>query len=215
MSYNYAEGYTSLALHRIVTSFDPRNTSNLIILSILSESASKTKNELLNELIISELARTNDVIPIALSIPFKMIAHDINIAWINVIFGMVFNERMYYSFYGEYKEMLEGVIRSDLPASKDSLIYRIAGTGESIFHIAGKMRLTRNLSQASTLSVGQKIKALDTELNYIISCYESLGELFDNGNKFTITYIKDYSGTYLIDYLNKFADDLVSTSITF
>jgi hypothetical protein len=107
---------------------------------------------------------------------------------------------------------MESIIDCDV-GDRNSVIYREYKTGYSIFHTAAKIRIIDRLTLDAMKSVNQKINGLDNELTYILKCYNDFGEVFHNGSDLTISYMEDFSGVYLSDYITQFVDDLVNGSL--
>lgn len=205
--------YLHLSTHRKVVEFDPRNTENPIILDYLINLGDRRlRNDRLKSISLSDInpyvTLMNPVIPPS----FRVILQDNVMIWVSLIHQLVFDEKLYGVFYGEYANLLDRVVNIKTP-DRDSIIYREYKTGYSIFHIAAKLRILDRLSRDLSLSVGQKIKGLDTELTYILKCYTEFGKVFRGGNELTINYMEDFSGIYLSNFLNNFVDDIVNSSL--
>ena len=207
MAYIYTDpGYNFLSLHRKVLEYDPRNTDNLIILDYFNTMRrSRDDTAVYYTLIEAEYKQyETGVAPIS-PISFQMVWHEINMAWVDIIHQMLFVDEVYDTFYGEYKNLVEDIILHDTLDDKETLVYRYARTGESPFHIAGKMWLYEKWSEARRNSGG---KSIDKDLKFILSCYANLEKRFGPRRKFCILYLMDFSGKTLVDYLTDFLDEL-------
>ena len=205
---HHTDGKLHLSIHGKLTRFNPRNTTNPIVadyLSVIDPHKSR-----LRDIIIADpnTGVSNAILPPS----FKCIAHDNTIMWCGLIESMVFTDKLFNLFYSEYSGMLDRVVNTTID-SGDSIIYREYKTGFSIFHTAAKLRLISRLMVDIDKTIGQKITGLDDELTYILKCYTELGKVFNNGNELLITYIEDFSGTYLIDYITAYADEVVDSSL--
>lgn len=205
---HHTDGKLHIAIHGKLTHFDPRHTNNPIVLDYLSMiDPSRSR---LRDILVADV---NTITPISIIPPsFKAITHDNTIMWCGLIESMVFNDKLFNLFYSEYSGMLDRVVNTTID-SGDSIIYREYKTGYSIFHTAAKLRLISRLMNDIDKTIGQKITGLDDELTYILKCYGELGKVFNNGNELLITYIEDFSGTYLIDYVTAYVDEVVNSSL--
>ena len=207
MAYNYTDdGYRFISLHRKVLEYDPRNTDNLVILDYFNTmSRSKDDVAIYYTLIENEYNESQVGIPSIYPISFQMIWHEINMAWVDIIHQMIFIEEAYDTFYGEYKNLVEEIILHDTLDDKETLVYRNARTGESPFHIAGKMWLYEKWSESVRNSGSKNI---DKDLKFITSCYENLEKRFGSERRCCILYMMDFTGKTLLDYLSEFLDEL-------
>lgn len=207
MSYSYTDdGYRFLSLHRKVLEYDPRNTDNLVILDYFNTmSRSKDDLAIYYNLIENEYNQNQVGIPSIYPISFQMIWHEINMAWVDIIHQMIFIEEAYDTFYGEYKNLVEEIILHDTLDDKETLVYRNVRTGESPFHIAGKMWLYDKWMESVRNSGGKNI---DKDLKFIASCYENLENRFGSERRCCILYMMDFTGKTLMDYLSEFLDEL-------
>lgn len=207
MSYQYNEsGYKFLSLHRKVLEYDPRNTDNLIILDYFNTMRrSKDDVSVYYKLIELEFNKYQTGIIPDSPISFQMVWHEINMAWVDIIHQMIFIDQAYDTFHGEYKNLVEEIILHDTLTEKETLVYRYYKTGESPFHIAGKMWLYEKWLKSKRTIRG---KSIDKELHFILSCYENLEKRFGTDRNFCILYIMDFSGKTLMDYLTDFLDEL-------
>ena len=142
-------------------------------------------------------------------ISFRLAVHSINLEWVNVIHRMVFKERLFGLFYSEYSEILENVVNTT-PSCKDYAVYRNHQTGDSIFHLAAKLWIIKDLKDSP--NVTHKIMRISAAMKYVLECYRDLGRLFENGNEYTLTYLEDFSGDCLLDHVSSFCDGLSSSS---
>ena len=207
MSYIYTDsGYNFLSLHRKVLEYDPRNTDNLIILDYFNTMRRNRDDvAIYYNLIESEYKQYNTGVAPYSPISFKMIWHEINMAWVDIIHQMIFIDEVYDTFHGEYKNLIEDIMLHDTLDDKETLVYRYAKTGESPFHIAGKMWLYDKWIEAKRSGGG---KMIDKDQKFILSCYENLEKRFGPKRKFCILYLMDFSGKTLVDYLADFLDEL-------
>ena len=207
MGYIYTDaGYRFLSLHRKVIEYDPRNTDNLIILDYFNTMRRNRDDvAIYYKLIEEEYSQYNTGISPNSPISFQMVWHEINMAWVDIIHQMIFIDEMYDTFHGEYKNLVEEIILHDTLDDKETLVYRYSRTGESPFHIAGKMWLYEKWSESKRNSGG---KSIDKDLKFILSCYEKLEMRFNPKGKFCILYLMDFSGKTLVDYLTDFLDEL-------
>lgn len=207
------DGYMHLAIHRMLFDFDPANSTNPLILDVLNnrETYKIIKNRI-SDIYINDVSpyvnQNTATIPEAIRLNQMIIL----MRWVELINSFIFSEQLYFVLYSEFKPQFNSII-SAKKENKKSLIYREYNTGMTIFHVAGKLRVLNRLHNELGSTLGKKIKAIDTELNYILNCYRDFGSVFDDGNELTIPYIEDYNGTYLVDYLTNFVDDLVNGSI--
>jgi hypothetical protein len=134
-----------------------------------------------------------------------MVWHEFNMAWVDIIHQMIFIEEAYDTFHGEYKNLVEEIVLHDTLDDKETLVYRNARTGESPFHVAGKMWLYEKWSESVRNSGGKNI---DKDLKFILSCYENLEKRFGSDRRFCILYMMDFTGKTLVDYLTEFLDEL-------
>lgn len=217
MDYIYNDnGYVYSSLHRRVVEFDPRNTDNVIIQDIIHTTDCRdvaVRKKIQSQMIAYDMSIYNSNMPSVVPIAFQLLYNQVNYAWVSIIHQMIFIDEMYMSFYGEYRDTLHKVLGATIN-SKDSLVYRYYGSGESIFHVAGKLWLLKVLELNINDAMPMKIARLEYELEYIVECYSKLGELFDLGNSECISDIKDYSGQSLYDYLNRILEDLCNMFLT-
>ena len=205
--------YLHLSTHRKVLDFDPRNTENPIVLDYLMNPAEhNARMDRMKSISMSEINPYVTLMTPVIPPSYRVLMQENVMLWVALIHRMVFDERLYGLFYGEYANLLDRVVNIKTP-DRDSIIYREYKTGYSIFHIAAKLRILDRLTRDLTLSVGQKIKGLDNELTYILKCYTDLGKVFRSGNELTINYMEDFSGVYLSNFLTNFVDDLVNGSL--
>jgi len=207
MSYLYNDsGYRFLSLHRKVLEYDPRNTDNLIILDYFNTMRRNRDDvSVYYKLIESEINQyQTGTIPDS-PISFQMVWHEINMAWVDIIHQMIFIDQVYDTFHGEYKNVVEDIILHDTLDEKETLVYRYCKTGESPFHIAGKMWLYGKWIEVKRNGRGETI---DKDLRFILSCYENFEKRFGSNRKFCILYLMDFSGKTLVDYLTDFLDEL-------
>jgi len=207
MGYIYTDsGYKFLSIHRKVLEYDPRNTDNLIILDYFNTMRiNKDNTGVYYNLIESEINRYRSGIIPDVPISFQMVWHEINMAWIDIIHQMIFIDQVYDTFHGEYKNLVEDIMLYDTLDEKETLVYRYHKTGETPFHLAAKMWLYEKWIESKRNNGGKNI---DKELNFILSCYESLEKRFGPKRKFCILYLMDFSGKTLVDYLSDFLDEL-------
>lgn len=204
----HTEGKLHVAIHGKLSQFNSRNTDNPIVLDyIRSIDPSKSR---LRDIMINDINSMNQMNIIPPS--FKSIMHDNTIMWCGLIESMVFNDKLFNLFYSEYSGVLDRVVNTTIDTG-DSIIYREYKTGFSIFHTAAKLRLISRLMCDADKTIGQKITGLDAELTYILKCYRELGKVFNDGNELLINYIEDFSGTYLIDYITAYVDEVVNSSL--
>lgn len=207
MSYIYTDsGYKFLSLHRKVIEYDPRNTDNLLILDYFN-TMRKTRDDvaLYYSLIETEYKQYKKGNIHITPISFQMIWHEINMAWIDIIHQMLFIDNAYHSFYGEYKYLIEEIILHDTLDDKETLVYRNPSTGESPFHIAGKMWLYEKWIEAKNEGGG---KTIDNDLKFILNRYQNLEKCFGPKGRLSILYLMDFNGDTLVDYLSNFMDSL-------
>lgn len=207
MGYIYNDsGYRFLALHRKVLEYDPRNTDNLIIQDYFNTMRrSRDDIAVYYKLIETEYKQYEIGIVPSSPISFQMVWHEINMAWVDIIHQMIFIDEVYDTFHGEYKNLVEEIILHDTLDDKETLVYRYSKTGESPFHIAGKMWLYEKWSESKRNGGGKNI---DKDLKFILNCYEKLEMRFSPRQKFCILYLMDFSGKTLVDYLTDFLDEL-------
>lgn len=210
MSYIYTDsGYQFLSLHRKVMEYDPRNTDNLIILDYFNTiRRSRDDIAIYYNIIEAEHKKYNRGVVPTSPISFQMMWHEINMAWVDIIHQMLFIDEVYDTFHGEYRNVIEEIILHDTLDDKETLVFRYAKTGESPFHIAGKMWLYEKWTQSKRNDGG---KSIDKDLQFILSCYEKLEKRFGPKRKYCILYLMDFSGKTLVDYLVDFLDELQSS----
>ena len=204
--YNYNDGaYKHLSLHRRVTSYDPRNTDNLIVLDYFNtQRRNKNTTTIYYKLLDIEYSRYKKSEPPELPISFMMVWHEISIAWIEIIHQMLFIDQAISTFYAEYYDVIDKIITHDSADVKESAVYRQYPLGESVFHMAAKMWLVEKFKESKT---NDSIN-LDSELKYIFSCYRMLEECFGPARRHCIMYMMDFFEKPLIDYLNEFMDEV-------
>jgi hypothetical protein len=189
-----------------VLEYDPRNTDNLVILDYFNTMRrNKDDVAVYYNLIENEYKESQTGVPSIHPISFQMVWHEINMAWVDIIHQMIFIEEAYDTFHGEYKNLVEEIVLHDTLDDKETLVYRNARTGESPFHVAGKMWLYEKWSESVRNSGGKNI---DKDLKFILSCYENLEKRFGSDRRFCILYMMDFTGKTLVDYLTEFLDEL-------
>ena len=215
-SYNYTDGYYDIpALHRKALTFDPRNTDNIIILDYFHDVENKRRKNNSNiyyKLISNDLDKYKEVQQPPFPISFQMIYHSINIAWLNIIYQMIFVDKAYSTFYGEYKDSVDSVLVYSTINDKESLVYRYFYTGESIFHIAGKIWMYEKYLDNEGVLITEKLKNLNTEFKHMLECYQGLENAM--GKKHSIMYMTDFENVSLLDYLTNFLDDIRDNKFT-
>lgn len=206
--YIYSNGeYDNVSLHRRVISFDPRNTDNILVLDYLNaRQQRKDHGMLFNLLMRNELGRHKNAVCPTLPISFKMIYHQMNIAWVDLIHQMVFIDGAYNTFYAEYKEIIDNILAYDTIDAKESLVYRYYNSGESIFHIAAKTWIVDSFDRKRHILVTERIKSLSADLKYVLECYHNLERVMNK--QFALTYMTDFSDITLVDYLTYFIKEL-------
>jgi len=208
--YNYIDGnYDVPALHRKSQVYDPKNTDNILILDYFNDIENKRRKDNTNiyhKLIHNDLEKYKDAYPPTFPVSFQMIYHDINIAWINIMYQMLFIDNAYSTFYAEYKEVIDNIISYDTIDVKESLVYRYFYTGESIFHIAGKIWLYEKDSKYEDIPINERHSNLNEQFKYMLECYENLETVM--GKKFSIMYMTDFRDETLFDYLTTFLEDV-------
>jgi len=135
-----------------------------------------------------------------------MIYHQINLAWIIIIQQMLFVDGAFETFYAEYKDIIENIILCDNISIKESLVYRYFYTGESVFHIAGKIWIFEKFTEKRDILIIEGMNDIRKELKYILNCYNKLEKIMSSD--FCISYMKDFSGITLFDYLQQFLNSL-------
>ena len=211
--YIYLEhGYEFLALHRKITSYDPRNTDNIMILDYFHQRTSEQdSSSIYYKLLEIEFDKYNNAALPALPISFIMIYHEINIAWVDIMHQMLFIDKAYETFHAQYKEILAGIMLYDTVDVKEAMVYRYYATGESIFHIAAKIWMFEKyteVKQDSPELIGYEV---NSALKYVLECYEKLETIMNV--KFGISYLTDFYDMTLLDYLQHFAEDLKNGKI--
>jgi hypothetical protein len=202
-------GYYYLGHHRKLIEFDPRNTDNEIILDCFNTISNKTKNKLsLYQLMFIELKNQSAGILSEFPSSFSLIFHEISIAWNDIIHQMLFKDMLFDTFYGEYCELLNKIIKCNSPFDKEIVVYRYKN-GETIFHLAAKLWL-----MTTAIRYRDEFKVRDIinkELTHIISCYTKLGRCFGKGMNDCIITAKDFSGKDLRQFLIDFSLELTSS----
>jgi hypothetical protein len=208
LSYIYLDdAYQHLAIHRKVIAYDPRNTDNPIIFDYFNTIKRNRNNSAVYYRVIEkELNKYNNSIYPPSPISFQMIYHEMNLAWIDIIHQMLFIENAYETFYGEYKDVIENIILYDTVDLKESLVYRYFSTGESIFHMAGKIWLFEKYMDKQHMLITERNYELDEEIKYVLNCYQKLEEIMNS--KFSIIYMTDFFDISLMDYLQDFLSNL-------
>lgn len=201
-------GYKHSSIHRKAVVYDPLNTDNPIILDYLHIAKSKKDTRPVYYKIIDlQLDKYKSQSTIDIPISFDMLWHEMNMNWVYLIQQMIFTDNAYETFYAEYKDVLDNVILHDTLDNKETLIYRYHNSGESMFHIAAKLWLFSHY-------VDNKNKVnfnLDKDMKYILECYARLETCFGHNRKYCISYMTDFSGMTLIDYLQEFCDMVVAS----
>ena len=213
LSYIYLDdGYQHLALHRKVVAYDPRNTDNPNILDYFN-TIRKNRNHsaIYYRVIEKELDKYNNSIFPPSPISFQMVYHEMNLAWVDIIHQMLFIEDATETFYGEYKKVIENIILYDTLDLKESLVYRYFTTGESVFHIAGKIWLFEKYSEKHDMLPTERNYELNEEIKHVLKSYNKLEKIM-NG-EFSIIYMTDFFDVTLMDYLQHFLDSLKTNRI--
>lgn len=202
------------AIHRKSLVYDPRNTDNIIILDYFNDIETKRK---LNNYVIYQKLIENDLdahreYPSAtIPISFQMIYHTINMAWINIMYQMLFIDGAYSTFYGEYKGIIDNILFYDTIDVKESLVYRYFYTGESIFHIAGKVWLLEKFAETENILVNDRLTMLNKSFKHMMECYVNL-EIVMN-RPMSIIHMHDFEGVSLFVYLSSFLEDIRNNKI--
>jgi hypothetical protein len=206
--YIYINGeYDHAAMHRKLLTFDPRNTNNIMILDYLNIRMQNRKHgDLYTILINNEMKKYGNAIYPMLPISFKMLYHQFNIEWVDLIHQMLFIDGAYNTFYGEYKTIIDKILMYDTADVKESLIYRYYNTGETIFHTAAKTWILEKFDEKRNILITKRIESIDQELKYVTACYNRLEDVMNK--KFSIVYMTDFYGTALLDYLLEFTQYL-------
>lgn len=210
--YNYAEnGYYYLGLHRKLLEFDPKNTTNEVVLDCFNSIYDKEKNkialyQLMNLHLGNQYTYTLSEFPMG----FFIIFHEIYMSWNNIIHQIIFKEMLFDTFYGEYCDVLNKIISIESTNIKEIVVYR-GKSGDSVFHLAAKLWLLNTYDKHK-----DEIKISDIinkELAHILGCYVKLGRCFGNGMSDCILSMRDFSGKDLRQFLIDFSLELVDREI--
>lgn len=205
-SYSDDTGYQFMALHRKSIDYDPRNSDNPIIQDYFN-TYDRNNNTLpiYHEIMTCEFNNLKNSRLPEIPISFKMVIHEINMAWISIIHQMLFTEKAYGTFYYEYRDVIEHILLCDSPNSKESLIYRFYGTGVSVFHIAAKVWIFKKCYDK--LNSGLPIDELiEKELENVLNCYKEIENRINRNN--CILGMNDFTGVILYDYILNFVEEV-------
>lgn len=206
--YNYIEsGYVYTSIHRRIVAYDPRNSSNEIIKDAFNTIVNKKNHrDTLFYLMYLELLKYNNPILPEIPVSYQMVLHEINMAWSDLVNQMIFKDQLFDTFYAEYYSLLNNILIHDTPFSKETLVYRYYLNGDSLFHLAAKVRLIqikKDFEDSKELP-----NEINKELSHILICYIKLGRCFGPGMGDCILSIKDFSGKKLKQYLIDFCIEL-------
>jgi len=186
------QAYQFLSVHRKVTNFDPRFTDNMMIIDNYNDITRKRDDRaLLYSVIEHEYTLDNEIIPRN----YMMIIHEINMAWVNIIIEMLFEQKSIHTFCGEYGETIAHILTHMSMDDKHTLIYRNLATGDTPFHLAAKTWLYMK----RTTDVPSLV------LDQIFDIYKEVGEIiFDKSEANCILEIKNFYNISLKDDLINF-----------
>lgn len=211
--YNYREGgYSYLAMHRRLLDYDPLNTNNEIILDAFNSGndKNKRKNTLYYLASLEINSRYNS--PNLPEIPpsFNIVLNDINLSWCTIIQQLLFKDQMVDTFFGEYCNVIDKIIKSNTQYKKEYMVYRYYLNGDSVFHLAAKVWLI-NIKEKNKYS-NNLHEVLNKELMMIFSTYMKLGACFGVDMSNSILQIRDNYNKTLRQYLIDFCLDMVNGS---
>lgn len=205
--YMYTEGgYEYMALHRKAMVYDPQNTDNPIIHEYFDIYSSTHETlPIYHAVLKSEMKHLEGIDSPEFPISFSMVLHEINMAWVKIIHQMIFTEKAYNTFYGEYKDVIKNILLYDTPNIKETLVYRYFKTGISIFHVAAKIWIFNKYYADRGKGICTKGNTAKI-VKYVLRCYEELEKVI--GEDRCIVYMMDFNGVRLIDYLMAFTESI-------
>jgi len=208
MDYIYNDiGYLYSAIHRKLLVYDPRATDNPLIIDYFNDrTIRKPERTDYIKLVSRSLDEHRISNEQSLPISFLMAWYEMNIAWIDIIHEMVFDKNAFATFIGEYIDIVGNIIACSSPTIKESIVFRYPTTGETIFHVAAKVRL---IEYSNTHTRWEYPIGLEKELKYILSCYQELSKYLGNDDKNEIINIIDFQGNVLMDVLLRFVDEIL------
>lgn len=212
--YNYVDmSYLHSSLHRRITHYDPRNTTNEWVLQAfrIAEQEGNYKS-IYRRLVHSEIQRMENPMLTSLPIGLQMVFHEINLAWVDIVGQMLFVDGLVETFYSEYCNILNNVVYFDTPYAKETMVYRHHTSGESLFHLAGKMWLILAMKKHSGQSPANIEKEIGRQLGTVFSSYASLGKCFGKGMGGCILSLRDFTGKPLKEFLTDYSTEICNSN---
>jgi len=207
-------GYEFLSIHRKAEVYDPRNTDNLIILDYFNTIRKvRDTSTIYYSLMEKHLEDYKNPILPTLPVSYQSVYDEINMSWVDIIHQMIFIDKAFDTFNGEYGRVIKNIIEYDSLDRKETLVYRYHHTGESAFHVAAKIWLFNEYYAAKRDILGFDAYNVDDDLKHVLYCYQELGKRIDKNDSCCIIYMTDFNNITLMDYIQEFVKDLKENKV--